>query len=120
MVPDMCMARLERFTRQLNTSEPDAVVGRVRYRLERDRNAVTLIETLVPTTRRPRGGRRCIAKFRYTSTRSTWTLYRPDGSQRWRRYELAAPTPHITALIDEVDEDRGGIFHADDLLAVLD
>ncbi len=120
MLPELCLTRLDRYTRRLNRTEPDAQVGRIRYRLECDHGSATLVEALVPTTRFPTGGRRPIARFRYTATRSTWTLYHPDGTRRWRRYELASPTPHITELIDEVDEDRGGIFHAEDLIALLD
>jgi len=47
---------------------------------------------------------------RWSVSRREWTLYWRDRNQRWHRYDSAAPTSAIAALLEAMDRDPTGIF----------
>lgn len=47
--------------------------------------------------------------FRYTKSRQEWSLYWRDRNLKFHEYDLAAPTPHLDELIEEVTRDPTGI-----------
>jgi len=51
-----------------------------------------------------------VATLRYTSSRTEWTLYRPDRNSTFHRCDLAQPTTDLVALLDEIDRDPTSIF----------
>ena len=51
-----------------------------------------------------------VARLRWTGTTGRWTLYWMDSNLRFRRYEWLAPSPGVSRLLDEVDEDPTALF----------
>ena len=112
MIPDIDLARVKRWVAERNDSLPPEVRSRVSYELELSDRAVTVVENRSPW--RPRADaaptRAPVARFRYTKIRCQWSLYWRDANDRFHRYEGAEPTPHLRALLAEVDRDPTGIF----------
>ncbi|AWK76963.1 transposase (plasmid) [Rhodococcus oxybenzonivorans] len=51
-----------------------------------------------------------IARLRYTKATKTWSLYWRDRSLRFHAYDRLAPSPHLEALLTELDRDPTCIF----------
>ncbi len=51
-----------------------------------------------------------VAKFRFFVGRQEWALYWRDRHQRWKSYDLIAPSLQFEELLAEVDADPTGIF----------
>lgn len=51
-----------------------------------------------------------VAQFRFDSKTSKWALYCADRNSRWHIYDLVVPTKNLQELIDQVEEDKTGIF----------
>jgi hypothetical protein len=115
MVPDLDLARLKKWIDRRNRGVPDGVVE---YRLDVSDRAVTVLECRPPWDDEdddvddplPEWTPQPIARFRYTKNRHEWSLYWSDRNLKFHRYDLAAPTPHVETLIDEVEKDRTAIF----------
>jgi hypothetical protein len=79
---------------------------------ELDGNAVTIVERRPPW--RPGLGTEWtsspIARLRYVARDKLWSLYWRDRNSKWHRYTDVRPTPDVSVLLDEVDEDPTGIF----------
>lgn len=50
------------------------------------------------------------ARFHYTRSADTWTLYYRDRNLRFHRYDPAPPSADIGTLLAEVDRDPTGLF----------
>ena len=50
-----------------------------------------------------------VARMTY-STAGLWTLYWPDRNSRFHRYGDLAPTPYLSEVLDEIDDDPTAIF----------
>jgi hypothetical protein len=44
-----------------------------------------------------------IARLHYTGTTGLWTLYRPDHTLKYHRYQPLDPSPRIQDLLDYLD-----------------
>jgi len=51
-----------------------------------------------------------VAKFRYTKSRSEWSLYWRDRHGSWHEYDLLPPAKRLATLFVEVRRDPTGIF----------
>ena len=51
-----------------------------------------------------------IAQLRYDDQGRRWTLYACDRNERWFAYDDAAPAGDVGALLNEIADDRTGIF----------
>lgn len=51
-----------------------------------------------------------VARLRWTSSRSRWSLYCVDGNGRFRAFELATPAKTVVPLLAVVERDETGIF----------
>jgi len=51
-----------------------------------------------------------LAKFRYVRTSGSWNLYWHRADLKWHRYQPAAPTSDLAALVEIVERDECGAF----------
>ena len=58
----------------------------------------------------PGWSRQPVAQVRYEPADHHWRLYCADRNSRWHYYDMAEPTPQLSDLLDEIDEDPTGIF----------
>lgn len=111
-LPDTDIARVRRWVDARNAGLPERAVGLIRYEIDIDARAVTVLECRPPW----RGGagsswtRFPIARLRYTKTRRQWALYWRDRNLKFHLYDLVAPTRNVETLLDEVDRDPTCIF----------
>jgi hypothetical protein len=111
-LPETDVARVRRWVDARNTALPERAIGHIRYEIDVDPRAITILECRPPWreglgtewTRFP------VARLRYTQARREWQIYWRDRNLRFHMYDLAAPTPNIEALLAEIDADRTGIF----------
>ena len=112
VVPDLDLARVRKWVDGRNAALPSRARGLIRYEINVSPWAVTVLECRPPWsgdmgtewTRFP------ICRFRYTKTRSEWSLLWRDRNLRFHVYDLVRPTPHIDELIREVERDPTCIF----------
>jgi DUF3024 family protein len=73
-------------------------------------NAITILERRPPWREDfgPEWSSTKVAQLRYDG--GLWTLYCPDSSGRWWRYDEAAPARDAAPLLAAIDEDVTGIF----------
>jgi len=73
-------------------------------------NSVTLIERRPPWRPElpPEWSSMPVAQIRFED--GNWVLYWSDRNSRWHRYWDLDPTPNLSAVLAEVDEDPTAIF----------
>lgn len=111
-LPETDLARIRRWIDARNAQLPEQAVGLIRYELDVDARAVTILECR-PPWRKEYGSewtRMPVARLRYTKTRREWQLYWRDRNSRFHAYDLASPTANVEQLLAEVDADPTGIF----------
>ena len=99
---DYCEKRVPAFARD-----------QVRLEFEIEGNAATIVERRIPWRPEWRDQEWThfpIARFRFNNTRRLWTLYWRDRNLRWHLYDLARPSPSLSALLAEVERDPTAIF----------
>ncbi len=112
MIPELDLARVQRWIDTRNAEIPFDARDQIRYEIDVGDRAITVLECRPPWredfgrdwTRFP------ICRFRYTKARKQWSLYWRDRNLKFHEYDLVAPTPHIDELIEHVVNDRSGIF----------
>ena len=100
-VRELCEARVP----------PDAR-EHVRVELERERQAVTIVEHRPPWREDdgPEWSRSPIARLRYVASTRLWTLYYHRHTGRWERYPLLGPSRRLVDLLREIAEDPICVF----------
>ncbi len=90
---------------------PPHVLTQLRYRMQTDRNAVTLLEYRAVDPAEPTGDLFEIpfARLRFFRSKG-WELYWSDRNSDFHVYEDIEPTQRVRALLDEFDEDPTCIF----------
>lgn len=87
-------------------------VGQIRYEMDVDDRAVTLLECRPPWrdgfgsewTRFP------FARLRYTKVRREWQIYWRDQNLNFHAYDLVPPSDNVDKLLAEIDSDPTAIF----------
>jgi hypothetical protein len=76
---------------------PPDVREHVRVELERERQAVTIVERRPPWREDygPEWSRLPIARLRYVASKRLWTLYYHRHTGRWERYPLLGPSRRL-------------------------
>ena len=102
---------VEAFVIELNAGMPPHVSSQLRYRLDTDRNALTVVESRAVDPEQPAGDwfDVFVARLRFTRSRG-WELYWPDRDSEFHLYESVEPTQDVTLLLAEIDSDPTGIF----------
>jgi Protein of unknown function (DUF3024) len=91
---------------------PPDVREHVRVELERERQAVTIVERRPPWREDygPEWSRLPIARLRYVASKRLWTLYYHRHTGRWERYPLLGPSRRLADLLSELAEDPICVF----------
>lgn len=99
------------FVTELNADMPPHVASQLRYRLDTDRNAVTVVECRAMEPEKPAADwfELFVARLRFTRSRG-WELYWPDRDSNFHLYEAAEPTQNVALLLAEIENDPTGIF----------
>lgn len=111
-LPETDVARVRRWVAARNERIPAAARDQVRFELDIDDRALTVVECRPPWQPEagPEWSRFPIVRFRYTKARREWATYWRDRNLRFHRFDLVEPSSQIEALLTAVDEDRTGIF----------
>lgn len=112
MIPDLDLARAQRWVAARNAALPPHAKTQLRYEIDVAERTITVLECRPPWREDvgPEWTRFPICRFRYTKTRRQWTLYWRDRNLKFHEYDLVEPTPHLDDLIDYVANDRSGLF----------
>lgn len=89
---------------------PPHVRDKIRNEYEIRGNSVTIVERR-PPWRDDLGtewSRLTVAQLRFEDKK--WVLYWSDRNGKWHLYDLFDPTPDLSAVLAEVDNDPTGIF----------
>ncbi|MGH3430906.1 MAG: DUF3024 domain-containing protein [Mycobacteriales bacterium] len=91
---------------------PPEVLGAVRLEVETAGNSITIWECRPPwgLERGLEWTRMGIARFRYSPSERSWTVYWMRSDLKFHRYKLADPQPRIGPLLDEVARDPHACF----------
>jgi hypothetical protein len=112
-LPDMDIARVNRWVAQENARIPPHAQGKVRIEADFDDHSATILESRPPWDpggMGPEWTRVPVARLRYTKSRREWTLYWSDRNSKFRRYDLVDPATNVVVLLDEIDRDPTSIF----------
>ncbi len=112
MIPDLDLARVQRWIDARNTALSPRARDQIRYEIDVADRSITVLECRPPwrSDIGPEWTRFPICRFRYTKVRKQWTLYWRDRNLRFRVHELVDPTPHLDELIAFVENDHSGLF----------
>ena len=112
MIPDLDLARAQRWIAARNAALPPHASAQLRYEIDVTERTITVLECRPPWREdcRPEWTRFPICRFRYTKARKQWTLYWRDRNLKFHEYDFVAPTAHLDDLIDYVANDRSGLF----------
>ena len=112
MIPETDLARVRRWLDARNSRRPLHVVDLIRYELDVDDRAVTILECRPPWSEGfgPEWTRFPIARLRYTKTRREWQIYWRDSNLKFHAYDLVQPSANLEALLAEIDADPTCIF----------
>jgi Protein of unknown function (DUF3024) len=110
-LPEEGVAHVRRFVDGLNAEMPPHVAGRMRYEMDIDRNAITLLEVAPVSFDDPSSAVYTVpfARLRFTRSRG-WELYWSDRNSDFHVYDLVEPTQNVVVLLDEVSRDPTCIF----------
>jgi hypothetical protein len=110
VIPDLDLARVRKWIDQRNAEIPLRARDQVRFEVDVTDRTITVLECRPPWREDfgPEWTRFPICRFRYTKVRKEWSLYWRDRNLKFHEHDLAAPTPHIDELIEEVKRDRPG------------
>ncbi len=108
-MPELDVTRIRRWAADRTAAEAR---GEARIEVDETARGVTIHEARPPWDQL--AGRHWIrtpiARLRYVASRREWTLYRPDATGRFRRYDRAAPTRFVADLLLEIDDDPMSVF----------
>ncbi len=108
-LPGLDVAVIRHFCEQ---RVPPHALHQVRLEADVSATAVTIVERRAPWREDygPEWTSSGVARFRYVAKHRHWILYWRDRNQRWRKYDLVAPSSDILTLLGEVDRDPTCIF----------
>lgn len=98
---------LDDFCRQHSSA---IVAGELRYTYEITENAA-LLQVERPGFMNPGVWTKvAVAKFRYSETRRTWSLYWADTNERWHRLSSVEASKDLGVILQAVETDAAGVF----------
>jgi hypothetical protein len=111
-VPETDLARIQRWVQARNDRLPAHAVGQIRFELDIDDRAVTILECRPPWSAGfgPEWTRSPVARLRYTKVRRQWEILWRDRNLRFHTYDLITPTPNVDTLLAHIDQDPTCIF----------
>ena len=83
---------------------------KVRFVIDVDGHTVSIYEERPPWDGVGEWTRMGVARFRYTRTRGSWTLYWMPRDLKWHAYDPDAMPADLEALVALVEEGRYGAF----------
>ncbi len=112
MIPEVDLARVQRWVKARNDAVPAHVRDQIRFEMDVDARAITIYECHPPWREDmgPEWTRLPSARLRYTRTRNEWSLYWPDRNSMFHEYDLVPATPYVSHLLAEIDRDPARIF----------
>lgn len=89
---------------------PPHIRDKIRIEYEIRGNSVTIIECRPPWREDygPEWSRLTVAQLRYENEK--WALYWSDRNSKWHRYLDLGPTPDLSSVLREIDDDPTAIF----------
>ncbi len=111
-LPETDIARVRRSIKTLNDAIPEDANDLVRYEIDVDARAITIVECRPPWSEdlAPEWTRSPIVRLRYTEARREWQIYWLDRNFKFHVYDLVPPTPNIDKLLAEIEADPTNIF----------
>lgn len=108
-VPDTALAAVRRYC---DDKIPAQHRDQLRVECSARGNSITIFECRPPwhPDLGPDWTRQPVAQLRYNPADHHWQLYCADRNSRWHYYDMVEPTPQLSQLLDEIDEDPTGIF----------
>ena len=108
-VLDLDLARIHRWCA---ARVPEAARSQVRLECEVGERDVTIVERRAPWQGAAGADWSSlpVARLRYATTAKAWTLYRRDRNSAFHPYDLLPSSPHVDALLVEIDRDPSGVF----------
>jgi hypothetical protein len=109
LVPELDLARIRRYCAG---RIPAHVAQLVRLEVDVDGRSVTILECRPPWSSDlgPAWTRFPIARLRFVTSRTEWTLYWHDRNSRYHRYLRIDPNRDVGALLAEIEADPTAIF----------
>jgi len=91
---------------------PPEASDQVRVELERERQAITIVERRPPWREDlgPDWSRLPVARLRYVASRGLWTLCYLRHTGRWERDPMLGPTRRLDDLLAELTDDPICLF----------
>lgn len=110
-LPEADVALVREYVEQLSASMPPHAARQLRYRVDIDRNAVTIVESsrTDPDDESSPWFDVSVARLRFFRSRG-WELYWADRDSAFHLYEMVPATQDVTVLLEEIEEDPTGIF----------
>jgi len=89
---------------------PSHLRDRIRMEYEIRGNSVTIVERRPPWSPElpPEWSTLPVAQLRYEDDK--WAIYWSDRNSRWHPYDEFEPTPELSAVLAEIDDDPTAIF----------
>ncbi len=109
-IPELEQVRVTRALRSFCDKVPSEIRDRLTHDFRIAGSDVELFERRPHYRERERYVEHIVAKFRYTSTHRSWTLFWADRNGRWHRYENFVDRRNFLDLLQEVEKDPTGIF----------
>lgn len=111
-LPELDVVRARRFVDELNAEMPFDARDQVKYELDVEPGALTILECRPPWREDdgPEWTRLPIARLRYVKARREWSLYWRDRHSKFHVYDQTPPTRSIQDLLEEVKADPTSIF----------
>jgi len=109
VVPELDANRVRKWAME---QTPPEFADQMRVEVDENQRGITIFECRPPSGV---GGnsdwiRMAIARLTYVKVRNEWTLYWADSNDRFLRYPELDPTPHVSNLLAEIDQDKWCLF----------
>jgi hypothetical protein len=110
-MPEEDVAAVREWVNTLTSGMPAHVSRQLRYELDLNRNALTLLECrpVLPDDPASDWFRVPFARLRFTRSRG-WELYWSDRNSDFHVYDAVEPTQDVAVLLAEIDDDPTCIF----------
>jgi Protein of unknown function (DUF3024) len=103
---------IARIREMCDTRVPPEACDTVRIELERERQAINIVERRPPwrDDPGPEWSRLPVARLRYVASKRLWTLYYLRHTGRWEHYPLLGRTRRLEELLAELADDPICLF----------
>jgi hypothetical protein len=109
-IPELELARATRSLREYCNKVPPEIRDKLTHDFRVVGSDIELFERRPHYSEPGRSTELVVAKFRYSATRTSWTLLWSNRNERWRKYENFVDRRNFVELLQEVERDPTGIF----------